>query len=372
MFKRQFLKSNGFGHLAGRVGTKKLTPIYTQCGQLSAEESPGRQDERVNDQAEEISFAFFHAAVLYCSIHACSSLSEIPALKRVEERKVPVPACQTVLMDQEAVRRVAQENRTLFERIRDFILDMAEQFRAAFAEIDTAGDFPLYKEVRAAQGAMDEMRQLWLNAFDVASENLQAERAEGQNETAAQEGDGAQFMSFKTAERDGFETLIDRYYQGKLWRNDPVYIGPATGTGAAMIESDAPLMIAKTGLDKSTRNNPDGRRNLSAHSMDERFIRTLPTRINDAVMSYTEDRNGVKSFTFVVFNEYTGKLTAIGGALNAKYEGRTVNQIRSIYDIGTPEAFLTKSGKNMVLADKKKAEDILRRARIQASGLQEI
>ena len=107
-------------------------------------------------------------------------------------------ACQTILMDQEAVRRVAQENRSLFERIRDIILDLAEQFKAAFAEIDTAGDFPLYKEVRAAHSAMEEIRQIWLNAFDVATENLQAERAAEQNKTAAQEGDGAQMMIMYT------------------------------------------------------------------------------------------------------------------------------------------------------------------------------
>ena len=61
---------------------------------LAAHQAEQQQkQERVNDQAEGISFAFLHESNPYRSIHACSSLSEIPELKRVEGRKVPVPAC---------------------------------------------------------------------------------------------------------------------------------------------------------------------------------------------------------------------------------------------------------------------------------------
>ena len=148
---------------------------------------------------------------------------------------------------------------------------------------------------------------------------------------------------------------------GKLKRTDPVYVGKPGEISSSLIGSDAPFIITKADLDKSTR-SAGNNKNYSSHNMDRRFIETLPARINDAKIAYTENRNGVNSFTYVVFNEYTNALTAIGGEKDAEYEGKKVNRIKSIYDIGTPEAFLQKEGKELRFADNEAAKDILERA----------
>ncbi len=214
------------------------------------------------------------------------------------------------------------------------------------------------------QGVIRDLSKIW--GAGVFGEGEAATQA---NENAAQDGGGK--LSLKTSEKLGFESLINRYYDGKLNRTDPIYLGKPSNVPDTLIDSEAPFIMTKADLDKSTRiagNN----KNYSAHSMDQRFIRSLPERINTAKISYRENRNGVDSFTYIVFNEFTKSLTAIGGERNTIYEGQQVNRIKSIYDIGTPEAFLAKEGKALTFTDKKAAKEILERARIQTSGLQAI
>lgn len=106
--------------------------------------------------------------------------------------------------------------------------------------------------------------------------------------------------------------------------------------------------------------------------MSETFIRNLPENVEKAVIGYTENRNGVDSFTFVCFDEDTGSLVSVGGELNVIYEGEIVNRVHSVYDISHPEFFLQKDGKEIVVTDIKKAKDILEEARIQYPALQNI
>ena len=94
-------------------------------------------------------------------------------------------ACQTVLADPETVQRIVEKHRSLAEKLRDLILKLADDIRAAFSEIDTRGDFTLYREVRAAENAAEQIREAWLKAFDEAEENLQAEQVTGKKEKAA-------------------------------------------------------------------------------------------------------------------------------------------------------------------------------------------
>ena len=106
--------------------------------------------------------------------------------------------------------------------------------------------------------------------------------------------------------------------------------------------------------------------------MSKEFLETLPEKITESCIGYTEDRAGVDSFTIVVFDESSNSLYAVGGELNAEYEGETVNKVRSIFEIGSPEQFLAKEGKNLVSTDKKTAKNILEKAGIQSPALQDI
>ena len=96
-------------------------------------------------------------------------------------------ACMTIFQDSEAVKRIVNENRTLAEKIIDFLNEIISNIKAAFSEMDTKDNFTLYKEVRAVENQMEQIRDLWLQAFNEAAENRSAEQAvaEAENNTAA-------------------------------------------------------------------------------------------------------------------------------------------------------------------------------------------
>ena len=98
-------------------------------------------------------------------------------------------ACQTVLMDAEAVQRIVNEHRSLAERIRDFILRIVDDIKAAFSEIDVSTDRSIFREIHAAEGALDQIREIWLDAFGTATENFQAEQATINENTATEGGE---------------------------------------------------------------------------------------------------------------------------------------------------------------------------------------
>ncbi len=85
-------------------------------------------------------------------------------------------ACQILFMDEASVQRIVSENRSLGQKILDFFKSILADIKAAFSEIDTSSDFTLYQEVRAAEGAIDQMRDLFAQAMYTATENMQAEK----------------------------------------------------------------------------------------------------------------------------------------------------------------------------------------------------
>lgn len=123
-------------------------------------------------------------------------------------------ACQTVLMDAEAVQRIVNEHRSLAERIRDFILRIVEDIKAAFSEIDVSTDRSIFREIHAAEGALDQIREIWLDAFGTATENFQAEQATISENTATEGGAQAQKYSYDGLPANAF------YTNGKIYDYD--------------------------------------------------------------------------------------------------------------------------------------------------------
>lgn len=89
--------------------------------------------------------------------------------------EVVADACEMMLRDSEAVQRLAKENRSLAEKIRDWISDFAEKVRAAFA-----GDRATHAEARAMLDRMDALQRLWDDALvDAAKANAAKENTAG-------------------------------------------------------------------------------------------------------------------------------------------------------------------------------------------------
>lgn len=96
------------------------------------------------------------------------------------EDEIVANATEEFLLDDEAVGRLAKENRTLFERVRGFIEKMLEDIKRLFSEYE-----PKSKEaalLREQQEVYEKARDLWFNAaqkssvIDTAKSNTYAEK----------------------------------------------------------------------------------------------------------------------------------------------------------------------------------------------------
>ena len=93
--------------------------------------------------------------------------------------EVVADACEMMLRNTEAVQRLANENRSLAEKIRDWIRDFVKKLRAAFK-----GDRATHDEARAMLDRMVELQKLWddalVDAAKVKAGNGSAVKAVGE------------------------------------------------------------------------------------------------------------------------------------------------------------------------------------------------
>lgn len=89
--------------------------------------------------------------------------------------EVVADACEMMLRNTEAVQRLANENRSLAEKIRDWIGDFVKKLRAAFK-----GDRATHDEARAMLDRMVELQKLWDDALvDAAKTRAAKENTAG-------------------------------------------------------------------------------------------------------------------------------------------------------------------------------------------------
>lgn len=127
--------------------------------------------------------------------------------------EVVADACEMMLRNTEAVQRLANENRSLAEKIRDWIGDFVKKLRAAFK-----GDHATHDEARAMLDRMVELQKLWDDALVDAAKTKaangktdfdhagQVTSIDGEM-VAASNGEGAAVFSLRTYDEDGREYL---------------------------------------------------------------------------------------------------------------------------------------------------------------------
>lgn len=127
--------------------------------------------------------------------------------------EVVANACQTMLLDSKAINKLARQNMSLAARIADWIADWSQKVKDAFAEVDTSQG-AIYEAVRALDGSLDRIQELWDNGIEAAAQSYNAQQTveqanvaqEATNENAAKNiGDVQnQFIgeSAETADKD--------------------------------------------------------------------------------------------------------------------------------------------------------------------------
>lgn len=137
--------------------------------------------------------------------------------------EVVADACEMMLRNTEAVQRLANENRSLAEKIRDWIGDFVKKLRDAFK-----GDRATHDEARAMLDRMVELQKLWDDAL------VDAAKTRAAKENAADHGDVQHSI------REEFSDEIDEWARSGMRENEQFVLG-STGPvlqGLGAIESD--------------------------------------------------------------------------------------------------------------------------------------
>lgn len=138
--------------------------------------------------------------------------------------EVVADACEMMLRNTEAVQRLANDNRSLAEKIRDWIGDFVKKLRAAFK-----GDRATHDEARAMLDRMVELQKLWddalVDAAKVKAANAKTDFDHAGQVTsidgemvAASNGEGGAVFSLRTYDEGGREYL-DKWLERAEKRN---------------------------------------------------------------------------------------------------------------------------------------------------------
>lgn len=254
--------------------------------------------------------------------------------------EVVADACEMMLRDTEAVQRLANENRSLAEKIRDWIGDFVKKLRAAFK-----GDRATHDEARAMLDRMVELQKLWDDAL------VDAAKTKAAKENTADHG-GVQHSI-----REEFSDEIDEWARSGMRENEQFVLG-STGPvlqGLGAIESDIYMNGDK--IKKILSDHPE---------MTLAEIKKIPKILESPVLvlkSTGKKTHGMNS-RLVMF----GSVKATNGQhvmtvmdLRPSENGFTVDDMQKVNSAYTKKnaASFIENG-DVLFADKKRATPLLR------------
>ena len=118
--------------------------------------------------------------------------------------------CAKMLLNNEAIRKLAEQNRSLFGWIKDKIDEITGNINDAYDEIDLSDDLDVYKAARIFERSFDEIRERWNKMLETANENKAAEKITGKKISA---DGGIKFQNQKLSDNEfmaeGGDTTLD-------------------------------------------------------------------------------------------------------------------------------------------------------------------
>lgn len=97
----------------------------------------------------------------------------ITAQEALEE--VVADGCEMMLRDSKAIRQLAEENRTLFEKVRDWMKKFFESLRKAFEGVEAVHP----ESIHMMENYAEELQKLWDEAFTAAVKNAKTANVDG-------------------------------------------------------------------------------------------------------------------------------------------------------------------------------------------------
>ena len=237
------------------------------------------------------------------------------------------------------VERLAQEHRSLAQRIADVFRDIVAAVKRALGHQNVRLTEAQKAAFRDLEGRSSAMQALFTDALEQVAENG----------NAAREGGEVKF-SIKRTSQMTLAQQLKAFYDGKMASSDSFYFGETPDTLNIAGLDALPLAFTQADFKKTTKGK---------HNVPRRVLKNLSKDLETAILAFgSGDRVGVLTGDI----DGDGKPLLVGIQSAVQMDADKVNAIRSAYGLDNPGAWLEnqiKSGKTFTLLDEKRANTFL-------------
>ena len=237
------------------------------------------------------------------------------------------------------VERLAQEHRSLAQRIADVFRDIVAAVKRALGHQNVRLTEAQKAAFRDLEGRSSAMQALFTDALEQVAENG----------NAAREG-GEMKFSIKRTSQMTLAQQLKAFYDGKMASSDAFYFGETPDTLNIAGLDALPLAFTVSDFRKSSK---------VKHNVPRRVWKNLHGSLETALFAFRQgDRIGILTGDI----DGDGKPLLVGIERNVSMDRAPVNAIRSVYGLNNPGPWLQnqiKARKEFVLLDKEKANAFL-------------
>ena len=237
------------------------------------------------------------------------------------------------------VERLAQEHRSLAQRIADVFRDIVAAVKRALGHQNVRLTEAQKAAFRDLEGRSSAMQALFTDALEQVAENGNATREGGEMK-----------FSIKRTSQMTLAQQLKAFYDGKMASSDAFYFGETPDTLNIAGLDALPLAFTVSDFRKSSK---------VKHNVPRRVWKNLHGSLETALFAFRQgDRIGILTGDI----DGDGKPLLVGIERNVSMDRAPVNAIRSVYGLNNPGPWLQnqiKAGKEFVLLDKEKANAFL-------------
>lgn len=263
----------------------------------------------------------------------------ITAQEALEE--VVADGCEMMLRDSKAIRQLAEENRTLFEKVRDWMKKFFESLRKAFEGVEAVHP----ESIHMMENYAGELQKLWDEAFTAAVKNA---KESGQKNSAPVGAETS--YSIRNTSKLTLKEQLRRFYNGEMMSSDAFYFGDTPTELSAAGLAPLPLAFTISDFKKST---------AKKHNVPRRVLNNLRANLTAPLFAF--GKNGEAGIVTADIDG-DGKQLLVGIHANETMDRKPVNAIKSVYGLDHPAEWIRNQiaeGKTFTLFDEKGANAFL-------------
>lgn len=277
---------------------------------------------------------------------------------------------ESMLSDGNVIQKLAklkQQDKTLWQKICDFITDMAEKIRKVYSGL--APDSAEGRYVAQMKDAIEKLQDLFVEGLADASANYQMKTS---GTEVVMDGENLKYQT------RSFQDQVDELIEGKFPSDSAVYVGKTPSILAEIgFDGNLPMLVTQKHIKDAIAPKND---EIHQHGLTVDQVKSIPDKLKSPVMlidSFKSGSNTVLAVIDEVDPDGCPVVVAIKADGSGRFNGILVdsNFITSMYGRERFAKFLERciKGNKLLYVDKKKSQSLSISSSVQfAEQLKEI